>query len=230
LVGTDYPALDYHHSMNLDLFGEEDRLFQWREEPYPGAVVLRRYAVAQDTVLLAAVESVVAVSPWREAFTPGRLKMSVLVTGCGEYGMANEGDYGMRSIDPVTGMAWSPMPEIFRELGVNAAAAAGFPGFLPNMVHINRYTPGAKLGMHQDRGENDTLEPIVSVSLGLPATFKMGAFQRADKSINVPLVHGDVVVWGGPSRMRFHGVLPVKPGTHPLVGALRINLTIRNVK
>jgi alkylated DNA repair protein (DNA oxidative demethylase) len=216
--------------MNLDLFSEEDRLFQWREELYPGAVVLRRYAVAQDTALLAAVDAVVAASPWREAFTPGRLKMSVLVTGCGEYGVANEGDYGMRPIDPVTGMAWPPMPEIFRELGINAAAAAGFTGFSPNMVHINRYQPGAKLGMHQDRGENDTLEPIVSVSLGLSATFKMGGFQRADKSVNVPLAHGDVVVWGGPSRMRFHGVLPVKPSTHPLAGEQRINLTIRKVK
>jgi hypothetical protein len=106
----DRPALDYHHYMNLDLFGEEDRLYQWREELYPGAVVLRRYAVAQDSALLESVESVVAVSPWREAFTPNRLKMSVLVTGCGKYGMANVGDYRMRTIDPVTGMAWPPMP------------------------------------------------------------------------------------------------------------------------
>lgn len=215
--------------MNLDLFHEEDRLLQWREEPYAGVAVLRRYAVAQDAALLAAVASVVAVSPWREAFTPGRLKMSVLVTGCGEYGMADEGDYAMRPIDPVTGMPWPPMPEIFRELGVSAAASAGFTGFSPNMVHINCYQPGAKLGMHQDRGENDTLEPIVSVSLGLPATFKMGGFLRADKSVNVPLVHGDVIVWGGPARMRFHGVLPVRPGKHPLVGEQRINLTIRKV-
>lgn len=223
-------VMEYHNSMNLDLFSDEDRLHQWREDLYPGAVVLRRYAVARDKALLAAVESVVAVSPWREALTPGRLKMSVLVTGCGAYGMANEGDYGMRPTDPLTGRRWPPMPEIFRELGINAAAEAGFTGFLPNMVHINRYEPGAKLGMHQDRGENDTLEPIVSVSLGLPATFKMGGFQRGDKSVHVPLAHGDVVVWGGPSRMRFHGVLPVKSGTHPLVGNMRINLTIRNVK
>lgn len=224
------PALHYDGFMNLNLFGEEDRLVQWREDLYPGATVLRRYAVARDNVMMAAVESIVAVSPWREAFTPGRLKMSVLVTGCGEYGIANAGDYGMRTIDPVTGRAWPSMPEIFRELGIKAAAEAGFTDFLPNMVHINRYEPGAKLGMHQDRGENDTFAPIVSVSLGLPATFKMGGFERADKSVSVPLQHGDVVVWGGPSRMRFHGVLPVKPGTHPLVGDARINLTIRNVK
>ena len=216
--------------MNLDLFGDEDRTYQWREDLYPGSVVLRRYAVTQDNALLAAVESVVAVSPWREAVTPGGLKMSVLVTGCGAYGMANEGDYGMRPMDPVTGMPWPPMPDLFRQLGINAAAEAGFPGFLPNMVHINRYGPGAKLGMHQDRGENDTLDPIVSVSLGLPATFKLGGFQRSDKSVNVQLANGDVVVWGGPSRMRFHGVLPVKPGAHPLTGEARINLTIRNVK
>jgi alkylated DNA repair protein (DNA oxidative demethylase) len=212
------------------LFGEEERLSQWREELYPGAVVLRRYAAAQDTALLAALESVLAISPWREAFTPGGLKMSVLVAGCGEYGVANEGDYGMRPIDPVSGKPWPPMPEIFRELGVNAAAEAGFAGFEPNMVHINRYAPGTKLGMHQDRGENDTPEPIVSVSLGLPATFKMGGFLRSAKSINMSLEHGDVVVWGGPSRMRFHGVLPVKRGVHPLVGEKRLNLTIRKVK
>jgi alkylated DNA repair protein (DNA oxidative demethylase) len=222
--------LNYHNAMNLDLFGEEERLYRWREDLYQGAVVLRRYALTQENALLAAVDSVVAVSPWREALTPGGLKMSVLVTGCGAYGMANEGDYGMRSVDPLTGRRWPPMPAILRELGINAAAEAGFPEFLPNMAHINRYGPGAKLGMHQDRGENDTLDPIVSVSLGLPATFKMGGFQRSDKSVNVSLLHGDVVVWGGPSRMRFHGVLPVKPGAHPFTGEARINLTIRKMK
>jgi len=215
--------------MNLDLFGDEERLSRWREELYPEAVVLRRYALEQENELLAALRAVLAVSPWRDSYTPGGLKMSVTVTGCGEYGASNKGDYGMHAIDPLTGKPWPAMPEVFRRLGVEAAAEAGFPDFEPNMVHVNRYAPGAKLGTHQDKGESDTKAPIVSVSLGLPAVFKMGGLEQFEPIKHVPLEHGDIVVWGGASRLRYHGVQPVKPGRHPLTGECRLNLTIRRV-
>lgn len=216
--------------MNFELFSDDsERLRQWREDLYPGAVVLRRFCLANDEALLAAVLGVAAVSPFRESFTPGGAKMSVYTTGCGDYGATDDGNYRMSPVDPVTRKAWPPMPSVFYDLGVAAAKAAGFDDFEPNMTHINRYAPGAKLGMHQDRGESDTLAPIVSLSLGLPATFKLGGFDRSDPAKSIGLVHGDVVVWGGPARMRFHGVLPVKPGRHPLTGEFRYNLTIRRV-
>lgn len=214
----------------IDLFGDDERLRQWREELFPGAVVLRRFALAQDRALLAALDDVVAVSPFRDSFTPGGLKMSVRITGCGEYGAGGEGNnYAFRKNDPLTKKPWPPMPPVIREIGIAAANEIGFPDFQPNACHVNQYIAGAKLSMHQDRGEKDLKAPIVSISLGLPCLFKMGGFERSNKAVDVPLEHGDVVVWGGPSRMRFHGVLPVKPGFHPLTGEYRINLTIRKV-
>lgn len=216
--------------MLIDLFGDEERLRQWREELFPGAVVLRRFARSQDRALLAALDNVVAVSPFRDSFTPGGLKMSVRITGCGEYGAGGEGDkYAFRKDDPVTKKPWPAMPAVIREIGIAAASEAGFPDFRPDACHVNQYVAGAKLGMYQDRGEEDLMAPIVSISLGLPCLFKIGGFERSTKAVDVPLEHGDVVVWGGPSRMRFHGVLPVKTGFHPLTGKYRINLTIRKV-
>ena len=216
--------------MNLSLFGDDERLREWREDLFPGAVVLRRFALAKDMALLAALDDVLAVSPFRESFTPAGQKMSVRITGCGEYGAGGEADnYVFRRVDPLTKKPWPAMPPVIREIGIAAATEAGFPAFQPNACHVNQYAPGAKLGMHQDRGEEDLVSPIVSISLGLSCVFKMGGFERSGKSLIVPLAHGDVVVWGGPSRMRFHGVLPVKADFHPLTGEYRINMTIRKV-
>ena len=122
------------------------------------------------------------------------------------------------------------MPEAFRALALAAAQEAGFKHFQPDACLINRYEPGAKLSLHQDKDEKDLRQPIVSVSLGLPAVFQFGGFERGDAVQRVLLEHGDVVVWGGPSRLRFHGVLPVKPGVHPLAGPYRYNLTFRRAR
>ena len=81
--------------------------------------------------------------------------------------------------------------------------------------------------MHQDKNERDFGQPIVSVSLGIPGTFLFGGTTRSGKTMRVPVVHGDVVVWGGPARLRYHGVMPLKGGFHPQVGAYRVNLTFR---
>ena len=104
---------------------------------------------------------------------------------------------------------------------------AGYPGFEPDACLINRYEPGARLTPHQDRNERDFAWPIVSVSLGLPAMFQFGGPRRADKMARHSLWHGDVVVWGGTSRLFYHGVAPLKDGTHPILGRQRINLTFR---
>jgi len=193
-----------------------------------GAVVLRGFALARETALLADIRSVVARAPFRHLVTPGGYTMSVAMTNCGARGwVSDRRGYRYDPIDPDSGAAWPPMPQSFRMLADQAAAAAGFDGFAPDACLINRYEPGARLTLHQDRDERGYDAPIVSVSLGLPATFLWGGLARKDKTARVPLVHGDVVVWGGPSRMRYHGVLALKPGHHAILGATRINLTFR---
>ena len=181
-----------------------------RETLAPGAVLMRGFALQDDVTLLQAVESILAQSPPRHWQTPGGGTMSVATTRCG--------------LSP-----WPAMPGCLMDFAQRAADAAGFPQFVPESCLINHYAPGAKLGLHQDKYETDWHAPIVSVSLGLPAVFLFGGFQRSDASQRYRLVHGDVVVWGGPSRLRFHGVLPVADGTHALVGRRRLNLTFRKV-
>jgi alkylated DNA repair protein (DNA oxidative demethylase) len=193
----------------------------------PGAALLRGFA-ADDAALLSDVEKIAARSPFRHMVTPGGYRMSVAMTNCGALGwVSDRAGYRYDPKDPETGRPWPSMPESFRRLAAAAAAEAGFEGFVPDACLVNRYAPGSRLTLHQDRNERDFRAPIVSVSLGLPATFLFGGLKRQDKAIRVPLEHGDVVVWGGPARMRFHGVAPLKPGHHRLLGALRINLTFR---
>lgn len=160
--------------------------------------------------------------------TPGGLVMSVALTNCGTYGwVSDRRGYRYSKIDPETGKPWPEMPEVFMRLARDAANEAGFRHFSPDACLINRYLPGTRLTLHQDKNELDYTQPIVSVSLGIPATFLWGGDQRNDKTVKVPLVHGDVVVWGGPDRMRYHGILPIKEALHPDVGAVRINFTFR---
>ena len=155
--------------------------------------------------------------------------MSVAMTNCGELGwVTDRSGYRYTHIDPETGLPWPEMPTAFQELAVRAAAEAGFASFDPDSCLINRYEPGAKMSLHQDRNERDLGHPIVSVSLGLPATFLFGGLERADKTQRVRIVHGDVIVWGGAARLRFHGIAPLKDGLHGSVGAVRYNLTFRN--
>lgn len=194
----------------------------------PGAVVLRAFATPADAALLAGVQDVSSHAAFRHMITPGGFRMSVAMTNCGALGwVTDRSGYRYDPIDPDTGKPWPLMPGSFLRLATEAAAHAGFDGFIPDACLINRYEPGTRLSLHQDRNERDFGAPIVSVSLGLPAVFLFGGSNRTDKATRVALKHGDVVVWGGPARLRYHGVLPLVDGHHPLLGAHRINLTFR---
>jgi alkylated DNA repair protein (DNA oxidative demethylase) len=199
------------------------------EEPLAeGAVVLRQLATPGAAALLVALEDVVALARFRQMQTPGGFRMSVAMTNCGSLGwVTDRSGYRYDAVDPETGNIWPAMPEVFQRLAEDAAARGGFSGFAPDACLINRYEPGARLSLHQDRNEKDFEQPIVSVSLGLPAVFLFGGLRRAEKPRRVALSHGDVMVWGGPARLRFHGVMPLKDGNHALVGGHRVNLTFR---
>ena len=211
--------------MTLELFEAEA---PWHEPLAPGAVVLRRFACRRDAALLAAVQEVVEAAPFRHLVTPGGFRMQVAMTNCGALGwVSDRRGYRYDANDPDSGHPWPRMPAAFEQLAAEAAAEAGFAGFAPDACLVNRYLPGTRLSLHQDRDERDHGQPIVSVSLGVPAMFQFGGRRRTDTLQRVPLAHGDVVVWGGPARLNFHGVLPLKDAQHPLLGAARINLTFR---
>lgn len=193
-----------------------------------GALLLPGRAAALAADLLTAIDEVLADAPLRHMHTPGGHRMSVAMSNCGPLGwVTDDAGYRYSPTDPQTGRPWPAMPPTLQQLAHDSAAEAGFTGFEPDACLINRYEPGARMSLHQDRDEHDYHWPIVSVSLGLPAIFQFGGLQRADRPDRVPLGHGDVVVWGGPARLRFHGVLTLKDGHHPLTGAARINLTFR---
>ncbi|HLK83784.1 MAG TPA: DNA oxidative demethylase AlkB [Xanthobacteraceae bacterium] len=192
------------------------------------AVVLRRFACGIEGELLAALNAVIAVAPLRNMVTPGGYAMSVAMTNCGAAGwVTDRAGYRYTREDPISGNPWPPMPAIFASLATRAAAVAGFEDFLPDACLINRYAPGTKLSLHQDKNETDFTAPIVSVSLGLPARFLFGGLRRNDKVTRVELRHGDVVVWGRSARLAYHGVDTLKDGEHPLTGRCRFNLTFR---
>ena len=207
-----------------DLFADEPHGSQALA---PGACVLRGFALGRDG-LWAAIEEVAAAAPFRHWVTPGGFRMSVAMTNCGALGwVSDRAGYRYTACDPLSGRPWPPIPLSFLELARSAAAAGGFPGFVPDACLINRYVPGTRLTLHRDNDERDLTAPIVSVSLGIPATFLFGGPARSDRRIRVPLRHGDVVVWGGPARLHHHGVLALKEDTHPSLGAQRLNLTFR---
>jgi len=193
-----------------------------------GAVLLRGFAVGESAALLQAVQDVVAAAPWRHMTVPGGGQMSVAMSNCGPLGWTSgPRGYRYRPDDPETGLPWPPMPAPFKALATAAALRAGFTGFRPDACLVNRYAPGARLALHQDRNEADLRHPIVSVSLGLPAEFLFGGLTRREPPLRLVLRHGDVVVWGGPSRLRYHGVRPLADAEHPATGRCRINLTFR---
>jgi alkylated DNA repair protein (DNA oxidative demethylase) len=197
----------------------------------PDAWVLRGRATATAERLIADLERVVGSSPWRRVTTPGGKQMSVDMTNCGDCGwVSDRRGYRYETNDPVTGNPWPEMPESFRSLATSAAVVVGFAGFDPDACLVNRYVPGAKMALHQDRDERDMSQPIVSVSLGLPITFMFGGPRRSDPTTKITLEHGDVVVWGASSRLFFHGVGTLRAGLHPLTGATRINLTFRRAR
>lgn len=199
-----------------------------REELAAGAVLLRGRALATMAALLEALGAIERAAPFRHMTTPGGFEMSVATTSCGALGwITDRRGYRYSPVDPLTGRPWPAMPAAFLELATTAAAEAGFAGFAPDTCLINRYLPGAKMGLHQDKDEADFAQPIVSVSLGLAATFQFGGLARKDRVRRVQLHHGDVFAWGGPSRLAFHGILALADGDHPLLGRQRLNLTFR---
>lgn len=213
--------------MTGDLFAPLHRPL---EEFQPGAFLLRGFFAPRDEQFRSALESILATAPLRHMTTPGGFRMSVAMSCCGDYGwITDRRGYRYEATDPDTGRPWPAMPAEWSALAATAAARCGFTAFHPDACLINSYVPGARMSLHQDRDERDFAQPIVSVSLGLPATFQFGGELRADKPVRIPLQDGDVVVWGGPARLRFHGVLPLKEGQHAVFGSQRINLTFRKV-
>ncbi|OOG39920.1 DNA oxidative demethylase AlkB [Polaromonas sp. A23] len=213
--------------MTSDLF-DDLPITVTRETLAPGAALLRGFAREGDATLLQAIEEVTAQAPFRHLVTPGGYTMSVGMSNCGALGwVSNRSGYRYDPLDPLSGQPWPAMPAPLMVLAERAAAQAGFEGFRPDACLINVYEPGARLSLHQDKDEKDFAAPIVSVSLGLSAVFLFGSASRRDKPQRYRLTHGDVVVWGGPSRLAFHGVAPLADGEHPLLGRRRINLTFR---
>jgi len=222
--------------MTLDLFSHSNDSPDSRatqnvqaDELGPGAFVLRGYAGASLDALQGDIDGVMAQAPLRHWLTPGGKRMSVAMTNCGEVGWISDRmgyRYGTR--DPLSGKAWPAMPASFVKLAREAASAAGYADFAPDACLINRYTLDARLTLHQDKDERELGAPIVSVSLGLPAVFLWGGLQRGDRTRKVRLEPGDVVVWGGPSRLVYHGIASVEGSFD--ADAVRFNLTFRKAR
>ena len=194
-----------------------------------GITLLRGFA--DSARLFPLIESIAASSPFRNLVTPGGQTMSVAMTNCGPLGwVSDRSGYRYSPCDPLNGHPWPRMPEAFQKLALGAAVAGGFPHFVPDACLINRYAPGARLTAHRDADEQNFTQPIVSVSLGLPASFAFYGLTRGGKGRPVALSDGDVLVWGGPSRLVYHAVRPVKPGQHPVTGGYRYNLTFRHAR
>jgi DNA oxidative demethylase len=217
--------------MTADLFESVADVRPSREVMAEGAVLLRGFAQPVEAELIAALREIAAQAPFRHMVTPGGHRMSVAMTNCGRYGwVTDRGGYRYDADDPLTAKPWPAMPASFCELAGQAAASAGFDGFAPDACLVNRYEPAARMSLHQDKDETDFSAPIVSVSLGLPAIFLFGGLKRSDKPRRFRLEHGDVVVWGGPTRLFFHGIAPLADGEHALLGRQRINLTFRKAR
>lgn len=203
-----------------------------RVEPIAdGATLLHGFALEKATAVLDAISSIDAQAPFRQMITPGGYTMAVAMTNCGSMGwVTDRSGYRYDAIDPKSGQPWPVMPNAWIKLARNAARAGGFLDFVPDACLINRYQPGVRLSLHQDKDEHDFTQPVVSVSLGLPAIFQFGGLKRADRPQRLRLTHGDVVVWGGLSRLAFHGIAPLAKGEHPLTGPHRFNLTFRKAR
>lgn len=217
--------------LTADLFGGVPDACPARQEIAKGAVLLHGFARPREQDLVAALRAIEEQAPFRHMHTPGGYQMSVAMTNCGDFGwVTDRSGYRYDALDPQSGRPWPAMPPVLRELAGQAADQAGFSHFSPDACLVNCYLPGARMSLHQDRDERDFDNPIVSVSLGLPAVFLFGGLKRSDKPQRYRLTHGDVLVWGGPARLAFHGVAPLADGEHALLGRRRINLTFRNAR
>jgi DNA oxidative demethylase len=218
-------------SLTTDLFAGVPDLHPSQESMAEGAVLLRGFGKPVEADLIADLRGIVEQAPFRHMVTPGGYRMSVAMTNCGSVGwVTDRSGYRYDANDPETGKPWPAMPPSFRGLAEQAADQAGFGGFSPDACLINRYQPGARMSLHQDKDEGDFGAPIVSVSLGLPAIFLFGGLKRSDKPHRYRLQHGDIAVWGGPARLAFHGVAPLADGYHAVLGRQRINLTFRKAR
>jgi DNA oxidative demethylase len=217
--------------LTTDLFDSLPDVRPSRETIAEGAVLLRGFARPIEDGLIAALREIVEQAPFRHMLTPGGHQMSVAMTNCGSAGwITDRSGYRYDTIDPESKKPWPPMPASFLALAKQAALEAGFDNFATDACLINRYQPGARMSLHQDRDEGDFGAPIVSVSLGLPAIFLFGGLKRSDKTQRYRLQHGDIAVWGGPARLVFHGVAPLADGEHAVLGRQRINLTFRKAR
>jgi DNA oxidative demethylase len=217
--------------LTADLFESVPDVRPAQEAMAESAVLLRGFARPLEADLIAGIRAILEQAPFRHMMTPGGHRMSVAMTNCGSFGwVTDHTGYRYDTHDPEAGRPWPEMPQAFRELAGQAAARAGFAGFAPDACLINRYEPGARMSLHQDKDELDLAAPIVSVSLGLPAIFLFGGLKRSDKPNRFRLQHGDVAVWGGPARLAFHGVAPLADGEHAVLGRQRINLTFRKTR
>jgi DNA oxidative demethylase len=211
-----------------DLFDALGRSDARIEALADGAVLLRGFATPEAAAVMEMLQDILLAAPFRHMLTPGGLRMSVAMTNCGRAGwITDRRGYRYDPVDPTTGRPWPPLPGLFRRLATRAAADGGFAGFEPDACLINRYEPGARLSLHQDKNERDLAAPIVSVSLGLPATFLFGGLRRTDRPRRIRLESGDIAVWGGPARLAFHGIESLADGEDRLTGRCRINLTFR---
>ena len=215
----------------MDLFESVPDVRPSQEAMAERAVLLRGFAKSFEGDLIADLRDIVAQAPFRHMVTPGGHQMSVAMTNCGCVGwVTDRTGYRYDAVDPESGKPWPAMPPSFRRLAGQAAAQAGFDGFSPEACLINRYQPGARMSLHQDKDETDFAAPIVSVSLGLPAIFLFGGLKRSDRPRRFRVEHADIAVWGGPTRLAFHGVAPLANGEHAVMGQQRINLTFRKVR
>jgi DNA oxidative demethylase len=214
-----------------DLFESVPDVRPSRQAMAEGAVLLRGFAKSFEADLIADLREIVKQAPFRHMRTPGGHRMSVAMTNCGSLGwVTDHTGYRYDANDPESGKPWPAMPRSFRALAGQAAAQLGFDRFAPDACLVNRYAPGARMSLHQDKDELDVGAPIVSVSLGLPAIFLFGGLSRSDKPRRYRLEHGDIAVWGGPTRLAYHGVAPLAYGEHAVMGRQRINLTFRKAR
>lgn len=214
--------------MSYSLFEDEPSPLLPKDLLGPGTAILAGFALGVEDALLAELKHVTDQSPSRNMVTPGGFRMSVAMSNCGELGwVTDRTGYRYDHVDPETNRPWPEMPTVFKNLATGAAKKAGFAGFNPDACLINRYEPGSKLSLHQDKDERDYMQPIVSVSLGLSATFLFGGLKRTDPIQRIQVIHGDVLVWGGPARLRYHGIAQLRDDNHPRLGPVRYNLTFR---
>lgn len=213
--------------MTFELFNELNNAELLQEQLEQDVFILRRF-MNDEKIILSELRKIISQAPFRHMYTPSGYKMSVAMTNCGSVGwIADQKGYRYSAVDPNSGKPWPNMPDVFFNLAVNAAIQTGFTNFKPDVCLINRYEPGAKMSLHQDKDEKDFTAPIVSLSLGIPAVFLWGGMDRKVKPRRILLTHGDILVWGGLARLRYHGVMPIKENTYPLLGKYRFNLTFR---